>query len=238
MAGISVQFVGIKEVMRAYDNIGIVNWAVCQGKYINFSYSGRDSDESRETLNEWLTMLSNRPGDDGERHTTQAIYVLKFYDDLNGKKITSATPESSAFNFRLVEPSEMRPALSRRGGGYDDLFVEEIRLLRAEVAEMKKESTQVEKLSGTGEEKLETWEKILDHPVTMGLLGKMFGIDMSLMMGDGKLAGVPQDASIETIIDELYKVDPQIKEHLAKLLAIHQNNPGQFKMLLGMLDKM
>lgn len=236
MAGISVQFVGLHEVMKAYDNKDCVNWAVCQGKNINFSYSGKDAAESRAELTEWLTMLSRRDEDDNERYNTQAIYTLKFYEDLRDKKINSSTAEDSAFNFRLTDTGRAKQLPSRNSYGME-VVLEQLREMKTEMQEVRKIAEKPAQI-GAAEEKLETWEKILDHPITMGLVGKIFGIDMSGLMMDGaKIAGVNEN-SLDAIIDELLQADPNLKEHLAKLLVIHQTNPSQFRMLIGMIDKM
>lgn len=236
MAGISVQFVGLNEVMKAYDNKDCPRWAVCQGKNINFSYSGGDMAESRAELMEWLMMLSRRDDEDNERYNTQAVYTLKFYDSLRDKKINASTAEDSAFNFRLTDTGRIKQLPARSSQGIE-IVLEQLREMKAEMQEVRK-IAEKPAVIGNAEDKLETWEKVLDHPITMGLVGKIFGIDVSGLMMDGaKMAGV-SESSLDAIIDELLQADPNLKEHLGKLLVIYQTNPSQFKMLIGMIDKM
>ncbi len=231
MAGTSVQFVGLQEVMRAYDNMGVINWAVWQGKNPNFQYGGTDDNESRQELEEWLKMIAKRPN--------QAIYTLKFFEDWKGGKIPKTAVEDTAFNFRVLdefdEQTGMQIYRSDRGS---NVVVEEIRLMRAELKEIKEKAVVPAKI-GNVDEPMETWEKILDHPITMGLVGKIFGLDIAgLAAMEGKLAGVPGEHSIDDTIDKLLVYDTDLGNHLYKLLQIAEKNPGQFKMFLAMLDKM
>lgn len=227
MAGISVQFVGISEVLKAFDNMEVVNWSVCQGKALNFSYSGTSEEESRNELETWLKMIGKR--------TNQAIYVLKFYDPVKGQRITASTPEHTSFNFRLYDEDYEGERVSRypaRIAG-SELF-EEIRSLKDEIKTLKERPAVV---NGTGEEPLELWEKVLDHPLTLGLIGKVFNLDLSGVINAGKIAGVPEGTDLDSILDKLEKYDPDLISHLFKLSEIAEKNPANFKMLLSMLDK-
>ncbi len=231
MAGTSVQFVGLQEVMRAYDNMGVINWAVWQGKNPNFQYAGADDNESRQELEEWLKMIAKRPN--------QAIYTLKFFEDWKGGKIPKTAVEDTAFNFRVLdeydEQTGMQIYRSDRGS---NVMAEELRLLKVEVQAIKERSAVPAKI-GNVDEPMETWEKILDHPITMGLVGKIFGLDIAgLAAMEGKLAGVPGEHNIDDTIDKLLVYDQDLSSHLYKLLQIAEKNPGQFKMFLAMLDKM
>lgn len=235
MAGTSVQFVGINEVMKAYDNKDCVKWSVCQGKALNFHYSGDDKDESREDLNKWLKMIGSR--------TNQAIYTLKFYEDHRGK-INAGTPEDCSFNFRIYDPEEdyaparigNGPAGNRNTGV--ELILEEFKEMRKEVNLLREEVKKPAQI-GNAEEPLETWEKILDHPITMAAIGKIFGLDVGSMMAlDGKISGIGADENINDIVQELWAYDKRLNEHLYKLLQIAKTNPNNFALLLGMLDKM
>lgn len=234
MAGVSVQFVGLNEVLRAYDNKDCVNWAVWQGKNLNFSYPGSDAQESRAELEEWLKMLSRRSSED--QYPTQAVYTLKFYEDWKGNKITAQTAEHSAFNFRLTDPADRLPARAGSIAGVD-VLVEELRTIKTDIAALKEQAKTPATVGGP--EPLETWEKILDHPITMGLVGKMFGIDVpGLLAADAKLSGIPETAGMQEVIDELLKHDPDLLDHLKKLIRIAEHQPSTFRTIVGMIDKM
>lgn len=233
MAGLSVQFVGIGEVLKAFEHQDCIKWSVCQGKALNFSYAGTDENESRSTLEEWLKMIGKRPN--------QAVYTLKFYEDYQGNKITAGLSENCSFNFRLSEPDseDNQRSVSVRSYGMD-LLLDELRNIKSEVAELKAKQNEPARITGVnGEEPLETWEKILDHPLAMAAAGKIFGLDLSgIMAADGKLSGVPGETDLYETVERLKEVDPNISDHLAKLLLIAEKNPGQFKVLISMLEKM
>ena len=91
---------------------------------------------------------------------------------------------------------------------------------------------------GAADPPLEMWEKILEHPLAIGLIGKVFGLDTNLLMQDGKIAGIPGDRNLDNIIEGLYSFDPDLDKHLYKLKTIAEKNPGNFKILIGMLEKM
>jgi hypothetical protein len=230
MAGTSVQFVGLQEIMKAFDNAGVINWSVWQGKNPNFYYGGDDENESRQELEGWLKMIAKR--------SNQAIYTLKFFEDWKGGKIPKTAQEDFAFNFRVLDEFDEQTGMQIYKADRSNAVVEEIRLMRAELKEIKEKAAVPGKIGNT-EEPLETWEKILDHPITMGLVGKIFGIDMAgIAAMDGKLSGVPGDGNIDEIIEKLWVYDNALDTHLYKLLQIAEKNPGQFKMFLAMLDKM
>lgn len=236
MAAQSVQFVGISEVLKAFDNQEVTAWAVFQGRNLNFSYAGDDPQQSRDELNEWLRLLNSRGDADPNNYVTQAVYTLKFYDDFRGSRITGQTPETSAFNFKLGDNISRGVVVPSRIGGVD-LLVDEVRELKETIAGLK--DLRPADPPQPAEEKLEPWEKVLDHPLTMGIIGKIFGIDLGpLLAGDGKLSGVPDGAGMDQVIDELLKYDPDLLEHLKKLLVIAEHQPNTFKMLLGMVEKM
>jgi len=232
MAGISVQFVGIKEVMKAFDNKDCVNWSVYQGKIPNFSYAGREEGQSRAEWEEWLKMLSTR--------TNQAVYTLRFYERFSGTEITDKTPYHTAFNFRLFDEEEYgsRSIGYVNRGSDTGTLTELLQDMRNEMRLLREEAKKPAQI-GNAEEPLETWEKVLDHPITMGLIGKIFNIDMGSMMAlDGKISGIPGDGNINDVIQELWAYDKQLDLHLYKLLQIAKQKPQNFNMLIGMLDKM
>jgi len=230
--GVSVQFVGITEVMKAFDNMKCAKWSVCQGKALNFSYSGNDLEEGREDLEEWLKMIDKR--------TTQAVYTLKFYEGHTAGRITAATGETTSFNFRLcdeLEEGNRRSNYPARYNPAEFTLLEELRELKQEVKTLKSEHEKPAAL-GNVEEPLEFWEKILDHPIAIAAIGKVLNIDLSGMMNAAKIAGVPEGTDIDSILDTLYKFDPDLDQHLYKLSVMAEKNPANFKMLLSMLDKM
>jgi len=187
-------------------------------------------DKSREELEAWLRMIDKR--------TTQAVYTLKFYEGMKDGRINAGTPETTSFNFRLCDELEDN---SRRGGiaRYNNVeytLLEQVQELKQEIKLIREDKQPA--AVGNVEEPLEFWEKILDHPIAIAAIGKVLNIDLSGMMAAGKIAGVPEGANIDSILDTLYKFDPDLDQHLYKLSVMAEKNPANFKMLLSMLDKM
>jgi hypothetical protein len=222
----TVQFKGKKQVLQAFEETEVTNWSLWQGKQMITCYEGNDESEGRNKLETWLDLFQNG---------TDASYTLKFYRDFK-EEILPSTKESSSWNFKLSSPDQLAPGgLGTIGevygaGGILGL----VRELKTELEDIKKK---VSAPVAPQEDKLETWEKILDHPVTMGLLGKVFNIDISQIEQVGKVSGVPGH-TIDDSLDLLEKEDPKWEEHAYKLSMIAKNNKGLFATMVGALDKM
>lgn len=222
--GVSVQFVGRESVLKAFEKMNSAKWALFTGKAMNFSYAGDSETESRSELEDWLTII---------RGNTTGIFTLKFYDE-SVKTIRPATEEIGSFNFRL---SEEQPYQSPMLGGMNGMGAVE-RLFEKLNTRMDEFDKTVKKLEKPEEDKLETWEKLLDHPVVMAGIGKMFDLDINgLVQEAAKLSGVPGDSNINETIDRLRKYDPDIDRHLYKLSMIAEKKNAQFKTLLGLLEQ-
>lgn len=219
----TVQFVGKDQTLHAFDKWDTVNWSFWQGTQMLFAYEGDNATESRNELEDWIQIMSKG---------TNAIYTLKFYK--NRQEIKPATKEDGSFNFRLyIESMQNSGAPGTVGSVFGES--ETIRLLREDIAEIKKQFLLHKK---EDPEKLETWEKILDHPVTMAAIGKFLGLDVKgFEEATAKLNGVP-GYSIKESITILEQSDSKLEEHLYKLAVISQKKPANFKTLMGMLDQM
>lgn len=232
--GVAVQFVGLKQVMAAFNKKGTVNWSLWSGKEMITAYEGTDATESESELEDWLKMF---------RNNTTAQYVLKFYAK-GTKQIKPSTEHSSVINFRLYEEED------RVGGGSNSIgsVVGAVETMMSKMMDrFEANQKQVMELmkKEPDDERLQTWERMLDHPVVMAGLGKMFGLDMNGLLAQAeKISGVPgsQPAAgtdeLDEIIDKLMGHDPQFLQHMQKLLLIAERKPAQLKFLLGMLDSM
>ena len=227
MAVTSVQILGLENVMQAFENKGAVKWSCWQGRTMNEYYDGNDPEESAEKLRGWLQMISGY---------SKAIYTLKFYGD-DVENIRSNTPDSGGFNFRLYDDeSEVYPsrrvsgvAMGYGGSGALAGCLEKL-TERLEGIERKIAGPLPEK-----EPEPELWEKLLDNPLIVAGCAKILGIDPELFKA-AQVAGPV--GSLENSIEILQRHDPELESHLHKLATLAQNNPQQFKMLVGMLDKM
>lgn len=241
MALNTVQFVGLEMVLKAFDKTEIPNWSLWQGKQMLFAYEGDSASESEDELKDWLKLMSK---------STNATYTLKFYKDhKKDKPITSTTPETKSFNFRLyLEDQQHLNGHGTVGSVYGsngelmkmfEKLTEEISGLRAKIAA----PAVVPK-----EEPLQWWEKILASPLGGPLVSKVLGIPMEQVnasMAGAKMSGTGTAAAEETVqididkvLDELEAADPDFDKHMWKLNELAKKQPDQFKMMLGMLDKM
>jgi len=223
MAALSVQILGIENVLSAYDNKGCVKWSCWQGKAMNEFYDGDDVGEGRATLEAWLRMLSP---------FSSAVYTLRFHPD-DVVKIRSSSEDIGGFNFRLAEDDRwpVEPVRVRSRGVDNDII--------ALMEKMDSRMTKLEERIGAAPEpdKLETWEKILDHPIALAACAKIFGLDAGIMQG-AAIGAVGDAGSVEDSLRILMEADADFAAHLWKLAQLARSNPGQFKMLVGMLDKM
>lgn len=88
---VAVQFIGIDAVVKAFEYKKTPAWSIFQGRNLLHKHEGKDIDESADTLQEFLQMISTG---------STAIYTLKVYESVD--KITEKTGCDGSFNFRLV----------------------------------------------------------------------------------------------------------------------------------------
>lgn len=219
------QFLGEDQVLAAFENRDAVNWSCWQGRQMLFKYDGNNKAESTEALNKWLGMMCG----------SKAVYTLKVYDDLQGK-IKSTTPDDGSFNFKLEEETDFAERRQGYVGGVarSNPMLSVLQGVQQSLQEIK---TELAKPAAAEPEEIPMWERILDHPVTGALLGKMLGVEIP-MEPAGAMSGVPGAWSLEDSLAVLREQDPDIEAHLAKLARLAKVNPPQFKMLVGMLEKM
>ncbi len=228
--GAAVQFIGKKAVMMAFEKRDAVKWALLCGKSILFAYEGSDDAESRQEFDEWMTMM---------RGNTTAIYTVRFYDK-SVKTIRPATEEVGSFNFRLSEEQEYSG--NAHMGAVGNSFMTQMEgfftKMNARMDEMDKKIAGIPKPEDS--DKMETWEKLLDNPIVMAGVAKVFDIDVTgILEQSAKLSGVPgESGDVMETVDGLREHDPKIDAHLQKLLQIAKKKPQQFKTLIGMLDSM
>lgn len=219
----SVQFYGKAQVLKGFDFQDKINWALWQGRdTMMYGYSGTSEDESKAELVEWLDMLHKSSGN--------AIYTLRFYKD---GKFGKSTPDSGSFNFKLKLVDDDGMQVGAVSGGSPAVM--------DAIGKLNERFDKLEKRYADDPEDGEpaAWERLLENPAVMGLVGKLFGVDMAGIDAPGAaIAGVPGDGSIDDSLDRLEKHDPKLSEHLYKLSMLAEKKPTQFKVLIGMLDSM
>lgn len=229
--GAAVQFVGRAAVLKAFEKYDCLKWSLANGVSRNLitAYEGDDDTESRTELEDWLTMI---------RGNTTGMFTLRFYEK-GTRTIRPETKEIRSFIFRLAEDLPYQvPQLAGMGGvdAIDRLFTK----LSDRMDQMDKKIDakigEIEKKDDP--EKLETWEKLLDHPVVMAGVGKLFNIDVQGILSESaKLSGIPQEQTdVETSVNIMRRTCPDIDIHLAKLARLSEKNPQLFKALIGQLN--
>lgn len=229
----SVQFYGVDAVMQAAQNRNCPAWAMFQGRQFLFkSPEGSADTESLAMLEEILNSITS----------SEATYTLKFYEDLQGKKIKENTPCDGSFNFKL----KTEPQIDERREVY-----RQSNQIAAVLARLEERQTALE-------EKLNEEDEEDPEPQTLGgilaglandpakiiqiiEIGKsLFGTNKPVnSVGElARVAGAPdiQETELKNTIVRLRAVDPEINTHLEKLAKIAETQPALFKMLLQQLD--
>lgn len=235
----SIQFRGLDQVLRAYQNQQIPNWAIFQGTQFLFSDDKPKLklDEGEETLRGTLQMLDQSP----------EVYTIRVYKSVSDG-ITNATKYHGSFNFLLAdqsksdEYSDYRAGINRRLSGIEDT-------LKKLVPDDEPGDTPPagEQISGINQ----LVGKILENPNTTDyIVGKLINLVERLVPSTvppqpqlqqaAKVAGIPTDMSqIEKItraIDIMLPVDPLLGDHLLKLATVAETAPDRFTNLLSMLN--
>ncbi len=233
----AVLFKGVDQVVTAYLKIDIAPWALWgTGKDLIFSYSGQDSNEGLQLLQQALEMLA--------QNESQAILTLKVYDDLKGK-ITSATPYSNSFNFALFDPEDgmvhMPPKKSALLGRITAL--EELILQQKKDETEPKSATFMDKI-GAIMDRPDVQDMLIKNVV--GYVKKIFGgtqpistmgnVQQPQPQGQSGSAwesvSADQQAKLQQAMEILMKRDPLIGDHM---LALANMSVDRYNMALKFL---
>lgn len=234
--GKSVQFRGIDNAVKAYENMKIPRWGLFQGSQFLMKYEGKDMNQGAELLDEYLNALDLRSADSN-------TYTLCIYD-ADGK-INNATKYDASFNFRLVDnidnynQNKIAGGVEMRIAGLED----KINQLLADPAD--EEPTVKDQIFGA-------LGKILEVPqVQQALAAKLLGIIDGVGNTVGSMFGAPQpvraigsttpaalqdeNAKLQQAINILAPIDPQLGTNLLKLAGIAAADPNKYNMLITML---
>jgi hypothetical protein len=235
----SVQFYGAKNVIKAFEYKEMPNWALFQDKALLHVCEGEGLEESGRSLEEFLSMIAAG---------NSAIYTLKVYkEDISD--ITEKTAANGSFNFRLVSDEDRIAAKEYYDANRSRL------IQRIEALEAEKEDEEPKDFLG------KIGAMITDDPEKLGqlatalpqvlqaaqfLISSIFQprqqhpapAPVEMQRGPGSISGINDDPGLNQAIALLQRNDPQISQHLQKLARLSEVNPGQFKMLIGMLDAM
>lgn len=245
MSSSAVQFYGIEQVIRAYENNDVPTWAIVAGKDILFQYVGDDIEEGSQKLYQILEML--KAGD------SAATYQLKVYAEPKGRYLNSKDDFNFSFKFKLETIEESVGYAGLRGVKLEVLerlkALEEKNNIQPEEEEEEPQSF----LSGITNQLMGA----LQNPeVQKMIMVKVAGFVSSLFnRAPAAVAGVqtrPMDETKTTkeLYDEmapdqkakfdegiaiLLQVDPLIGERLYKLALMARDNPQMYAVAAGML---
>lgn len=230
MAYNTIQFKGKDQVLKAYQNRSADGWAIFQAR--QFMFKGVGSEE----LESILDMLCNG--------STNAIYTLKVFDEIeNCKEIKGNTPDDGSFNFKLNSDGQEINNLQYRAVSFKDELQSKILELEKEIELLKEEREEDEKpaLGGIGQ--------ILEHPSVAPLLPVIIEKILSFLSpkkDEGKLIAMPENKpaaigsvsnlELSDVVNELKKYDPNLLQHLRKLLELAKNDNATFNVIVKSFD--
>lgn len=225
----SVHFKGIDNVLNAYEQRAVPAWSLWQGSQFLFKYEGNDISEGATALNEILDRLAQ---------SSNAIYTLKVYEELQGGKIKDKTPHDGSFNFKLNLDSQEITTSQYGALRNQNAILEKLERLEQRMNEREEEEEEEEPKS-----KLGLIGEILNDPgisqIVMPLVSKLLGIN-GANTPRPTIAGINDDeaATLKQAIEILKKSDPDLPAHLMKLAKLSQESPDSFKFLLNALEGM
>lgn len=244
----SIQFIGSNNVKQAFANVGVVNWALFNGKTLLEKYEGEDGEESRQLFDQYVDSL--------EANNSTSLYRLQTYEELPpGGKIKPSTEPDRSFQFKLYDMSDFRGGIgSPRGIGYPDpamdKILEKLNTLESKISILEKDDEPEEKVSGIGASLM----KILEIPAVQQKIGAIFEnladqlipvkpnhVYTPPLGQPAALNGVPTESEqiqaekINAAIVALYSVDKSLGDNLEKLAAIATANPSKYRELVMML---
>ena len=229
----AVQFRGIKNVVKAYENKKVPAWGLFQQTQFLEKYEGDSIEEGATLLRDYLEALDQRSND-------MNTYTLCVYEDTG--KINSSTKFDASFNFRLADTIEDHMQ-SKMAGVYED----RIRGLEDKINQLQEPA----EMEMTPQEKM--WAmvgKILEHPqIQQAIATRVLGFVDSL---GNTLSGVfkqpaqraaigtvsnaqDENAKLQQAVNILVTVDPALGTHLLKLAEVAQADPAKYEQLIGML---
>ena len=235
----AVQFRGIGNAVKAYENKAVPGWGLFQGTQFLEKYEGTDMDEGASFLKDYLQSLDQRSND-------MNTYTLCIYETPG--KITSASKYDASFNFRLTDTIEEHQANKIAG-----VYEQRIAGLEKTIAELS-EPDEPEPPNAK-DIMWATIGKIFEHPhVQAAIANKVLSIVDSVgdtISGVFKkspvaaigAAGPKADANeenrkLQEAVNILVEVDPQLGTNLLKLAGIAKADPSKYNLLITMLKGM
>lgn len=232
--GKSVQFRGIDNAVKAYENMEIPRWGLFQGSQFLMKYNGTNMKEGAELLEQYLNALDLRSADSN-------TYTLCIYD--TAEKINSATKYDASFNFRLVDNID-----GHQANKYSGINEQRLSGIEEKLNQLLPQDDEIEELTPAAQ-LWATVGKILEHPqiqqaLAQKLVGVIDGIGNTVgamfrqpaAIGSAPAANVQdENQRLQQAVNILAAIDPQLGTHLLQLATVAQSDPEKYNSLIGML---
>jgi len=234
----SLQFLGIDDILKAFDYRGTEVWSIFDGKRMIHKGTG-ESD-----LREFLEMVS--------RSGTTASYILKVYEDISDhKQVKSNTADDGSFSFKLFrfdEPAAgMSGIVSRHyGDPVQAKILERLGVIEQQILTPEEEPDFLKAIGDAFIGMIQEPDKLNTF---IGTLRTGFGPQPynPVRAGIGNVVNKPvnqqqnilSDESLQRIGDAIEKIavhDSKIVEHFEKLAALAEKNPAKFKTFIAIVD--
>lgn len=230
----SVQFLGVKNAVRAYKNMGIANWAVVCGNDLLECYEDNNLEAGTALLTTYLSELA--------ANRSNGFYSLRVYDDLpkNGR-IRIKTEAARSFRFSLSEEKSTDTQVNRE-------ILERLERIEARQAVEMTEDPDEKKDNSIGA----FLSGLMEEPAIKQAIGAGLAKIVDLFMkplnpmqsnytqpaaiGNAETGGNDQVQKVQSAIEILWQVDPQLGDHLQSIAAIAQTNPKKYQTLVSMLN--
>jgi hypothetical protein len=233
----AVQFRGIKNAVKAYENKKVPAWGLFQGTQFLEKYEGEDLDEGASLLNDYLNALDQRSND-------MNTYTLCIYETPG--KITSASKYDASFNFRLTDNIDEHQVNKIAG-----IYEQRISGLEKTIAELQEPE---EPEPPTAKDQLyAVIGRILEHPqvqqvIVTKVLNLVDGLGDTITgvfkpnkvaaIGATKTDAASENAKLQEAVNILVEIDPQLGTNLLKLAGIAKADPSKYNLLISMLKGM
>jgi hypothetical protein len=228
----NAQCVGKDNIIQMFSNRGIDGWSIWVGKQLLFTGIGPGD------LEQMLTMM-----EDGGN----PMYTLRVHRDVtNESEINDKTPAAGSFNFLLHSLRSKRNEDTEEGGytrGRSSMGAVQ-RVIEDHIA--KKVSAMLEEKEEKYENKLGMLGEILDHP-TLGAIFEKVALHyltpgqttppVPIQTQMRAVGSIATDTDLVATLEKLKQYDPEITDHLKKLLRLAESSPDTFKIILASLDK-
>jgi hypothetical protein len=238
----SVQFRDAENTLAAFQNRNVEVWSIWQNK--QFMFKGKGISE----LTAILDLLIN--------NAANCVYTLKVYEDLDTDKgLKNNTPDDGSFNFRLNDPAQ--GLTQTQFNQYNSSKANES-LLLSKLSAIEERLNLLDEAEEKEPNKLGFIGDILEHPVLAPIVPVLIQKVLEIVVGKTEPAklipmkdpnqrymgtsinGIPgvlepaQD--LTQTISKLQGYDPNLLEHLKKLLAIAEKDINTFNLIINALN--